>query len=394
MVPDMRLLVASHKQTWAMPGTRSGYATDGGFSTQIGSLAGLFDSTVLAVPVSRATPPKGLNEISPSVRVHPLTAPPKSRVTRRLASARWAWELAGLVRRSDAVHAPVPGDVGFLAIVVALLARKPLLVRHCATWDNPATGADRLLKWLLETRAGGRVVVLATGAGVDRPSSRNHAIRWVFSTAVTYADVAEGAAVRRSLDAATAVQLVTGGRLIPAKGAAIVIESFGALRSRGLVEHLHIVGDGPARESLEQLAASLGVESSVTFHGRLAHRGVLEVFDRSHLFVYPTQSNEGFPKLVLEALARGLPVVATAVSAIPSMIHGAGVVVTPDVSSVTKAVEEVIADGDRYKELSAAAIANAGNYTTEAWAALIGSQLEQAWGPLKHNERDLARCRP
>ena len=59
----MRLLVASHKLCWVDSSAPSGYATDGGFASQIGALARLFDETVLCVPVAPGPAAAGLTAI-------------------------------------------------------------------------------------------------------------------------------------------------------------------------------------------------------------------------------------------------------------------------------------------------------------------------------------------
>ena len=66
-------------------------------------------------------------------------------------------------------------------------------------------------------------------------------------------------------------------------------------------------------QDLKRKAQDIGVADCVTFHGALAHEDVLEVLADSHLFVFPTRVREGFPKAVIEAMACGLPVVATRV---------------------------------------------------------------------------------
>lgn len=378
----MRLLVASHKLCWVDASAPAAYATDGGFASQIGALATLFDETVLCVPVAPEPAGEGLTAIDRHLVVHPLVAADGPLWRRRLRSLSWFGALWREVREVDAVHAPVPGDVGFLAVIVSLLARKKLFVRHCATWSAPRTRSDRALRTLLERVAGGRVVVLATGAGAGPPAPGHDDIHWVFSSSVRAEELDPERQSSRHAPLPGSAQLVTGGRLIVDKGADTVIEAFAELRRRGLAAHLHVVGDGPARGVLERRVAALAITAAVTFHGRLPRDAVLGVFDQADLFVYPTRSSEGFPKLVLEALSRGLPTVATPVSAIPSMIDGAGLVVAADVDAVIEGAASILGDPARYGEFCRQAVQNASRYTLEAWVDEIGDRLTAAWGPL------------
>lgn len=374
---DVRLLIASHKATHTDPGSASGYATAGGFSTQTAALADLGDECVLCVPVVGAGPP-GLTPIASTIEVHPLRNPAPG-WRRRLAIPSWTAQLWREARAADIVHVPVPGDVGFLAVLVTVAARRPLFVRHCGTWRQPASRADRALKWVLERLADRGVLVFATGADTTDPTP-GRAVRWIFSSSISENDLDEvRASARRTSAAAAPPVLVTGGRLIASKGTDTAIEAFAELRRRGSAVHLHVVGDGPARPQLEALAARSGVADAVTFHGLLSRDEVLEVFDRSDVLVYPTRSNEGFPKIVLEALSRGLPVVATAVSAIPTMVDDAGTIVEPDVASVVTGLEGLVADED-LAVLRARAIERAGHYTLEAWVEDFRRGIERAWG--------------
>jgi glycosyltransferase involved in cell wall biosynthesis len=89
---------------------------------------------------------------------------------------------------------------------------------------------------------------------------------------------------------------------------------------------LVVVGEGPERERLERLAGELGLASRVRFLGALDRTGVLEVFRAADLSIL-TSAWENFPHTVVEALAVGTPVVATAVG-------GVAEVVVPDVNGL------------------------------------------------------------
>jgi glycosyltransferase involved in cell wall biosynthesis len=106
---------------------------------------------------------------------------------------------------------------------------------------------------------------------------------------------------------------------------------------------------------------------------------------RADLFCYPTESSEGFPKVVLEALASGLPVVATRVSVIPRLLNGgAGVLLEePSPEAVASGVKSCLSDRELYRSMSRCAVATAGTYSLEKWRDTIGDRLRGAWGPLR-----------
>jgi len=378
----VQLLIASHKLLWTEESSSSGFATDGGFSVQVGAISELFDRVVLCTPVSAREPSGGLTPIPASIEVDALRDPEGTLLRRRFQILPWTWQLFRAIRRADAVHAPVPGDVGFLAILISLVLRKRLFVRHCGTWREPRTRADRLLRQVLERSAGGRVVVLATGDESEPPTTSRPQVHWIFSSSIRAEDLESAPRLAtRTAPAPGTARLVTGGRLIPDKGADTAIEAFAELHEKGLAAHLDVVGDGPARRSLEERASALGVGDHVTFHGRLSRRDVLGVFDAADLLVYPTRSSEGFPKLVLEATSRGLPTVATAVSAIPAMIEHSGVVVEANRNAVVTGAQDLLSNPERYRHLQSGTAEDASRYTLEAWVEEIGRHLVDAWGP-------------
>jgi glycosyltransferase involved in cell wall biosynthesis len=92
---------------------------------------------------------------------------------------------------------------------------------------------------------------------------------------------------------------------------------------------LDIVGDGPLRGELEALAGSLGVADRVTFHGLLPKPEVARLMREAELFVLASHY-ENNPCSLIEALASGLPVVATSVGGVPELVDAAnGVLVQP-----------------------------------------------------------------
>jgi glycosyltransferase involved in cell wall biosynthesis len=92
---------------------------------------------------------------------------------------------------------------------------------------------------------------------------------------------------------------------------------------------LHVVGDGPLRQALEAQTRALGVEDRVSF---LGHReDISALLASSDLFVLPSRS-EAFPNSVMEAMASGMPVIASAVGGLLDLVEDGrnGLLVPPD----------------------------------------------------------------
>ncbi len=114
------------------------------------------------------------------------------------------------------------------------------------------------------------------------------------------------------------------GRLsIEQKNLDTLLQAFSLLRENGRSVELHFYGDGADEGELEKLALSLGVEASVTFHGRYDHRTDLpDIMAENHVFTY-TSNYEGGPCFtLLELLQAGRYVVASPVGGIPDIYDG------------------------------------------------------------------------
>lgn len=116
-------------------------------------------------------------------------------------------------------------------------------------------------------------------------------------------------------------RLVTVGSLAqPYKGHDVLIDAIALCRARGLVLELTVVGDGRHRSSLEAQAAARGLAGSVRFAGQVgAGSPVRDVLDQAHIFVLPSRT-EGLPRALVEAMARGLPCIASRVGGIVELL--------------------------------------------------------------------------
>ena len=381
------LLVVSHKECWADP-RGSGYVTVGGFPQQMAAISTLFAETRLMIALRPTEPPPGAKRLEGHrLTVDPLPEP-AGRGGRRKLSLLW-WlprhgrRLWRAVRSADAVHAPVPGDLGTLGLLIALLQRRRLWVRHCGTWGHRATAADRFLAWLLPRIAGGRTVVMATGGGETPPCSGNPAVTWIFSTTLGR-DRLASLPRARPWQPEDAPRLIQVGRLTAGKNVASTLRAMPGVLRRHPGARLDVAGDGPALEGLRSLSEELGLERHVTFHGNLAHREVLDLLADSHLFLFPTRVAEGFPKAVLEAMACGLPVLVPRVSVLPHLVAGgAGLVLADtDPETVARAVLDALADPRQLAAIGRQARRRAQGYSLESWRDRIRQRLEEAWGSL------------
>ncbi len=146
------------------------------------------------------------------------------------------------------------------------------------------------------------------------------------------------------------VRIATVGRLVPIKGMDVLLRAIALLpRERW---RLSIVGSGPLEGSLRALARALGIAASVRFEGPLVQEAVRDLLARTDLFVLASQRDsegnmDGLPIVLVEALAMGVPAVASAISGIPELLGGgAGLLVPPgDPEALAQAMARLMDDG-------------------------------------------------
>jgi glycosyltransferase involved in cell wall biosynthesis len=155
-------------------------------------------------------------------------------------------------------------------------------------------------------------------------------------------------------------RLITVGSLAQLyKGTDILIQAVADCIGSGADLTLRIVGDGKYRPMLEASADKLGIAGRVTFTGALpGAQAVKEQLDKADLFVLPSRT-EGLPRALIEAMARGLPCIASAVGGIPELLLSEDLVPAGRAAELSCKIAEVMADGHRLERMSAANIAKA-----------------------------------
>jgi glycosyltransferase involved in cell wall biosynthesis len=187
------------------------------------------------------------------------------------------------------------------------------------------------------------------------------------------------------------IKLITVGSLEEFyKGTDVLIDALANCVRSGVDIRLTILGDGRRRAMLEAKTIALGLSNHVSFLGHLpAGTPVRGQLDQADLFVLPSRQ-EGLPRAMIEAMARGLPCIGSAVGGIPELLPAEDLVPPGDAMALAAKIREVIADPERMARMSARNLAKAAEYRedvlrerrvafyrylreqTEAWIKLRG----------------------
>lgn len=171
---------------------------------------------------------------------------------------------------------------------------------------------------------------------------------------------------------ATVPTLLFVGRHRYYKGVDDLLRALVDLRAR-----LLIGGDGPMRPAWEQLAAELQIDDRVRFLGNVKEEALPGIYASADIFVLPANSRaEAFGKVLLEAMAAGLPCVTTELGTGTSFVvqHGrSGLVVAPgQPAALTEAIGRLLADAERRREFGATGRARVlKEFTTDTMAARV-----------------------
>jgi glycosyltransferase involved in cell wall biosynthesis len=155
--------------------------------------------------------------------------------------------------------------------------------------------------------------------------------------------------------ATNAMTIGTIGRLLPLKGIVHLLRAISTVRGEFPDVRLEIVGDGPQRSDLQQQIIELGLKDTVSLLGWLPE--VNSAMANWHIFVQPSLE-EGLPVALLEAMAAGLPVIASAVGGIPEIVEDGvtGRLVAPgDPVALAQSLREMLLNVELRQRLGRAA---------------------------------------
>ena len=160
--------------------------------------------------------------------------------------------------------------------------------------------------------------------------------------------------------------LVQACRLIEKKGLEVALRAFARFAATRPLARFTIAGEGPLRAALDHLVSELNIGSQVTFTGFLNQDGLRDLYHQAHVFVHPSQmtadqNQEGIPNSMLEAMATGLPVVATLHGGIPEAVRQqkTGILVPErDENGLVASLEQLVSTPELWETMGRAAAAD------------------------------------
>ena len=391
----MKLGVVYHMPFWRDAEGRL-REIEGSFARYVDSLAPYFDEVLVCAPFLKTAKGEGTLVRSANVRLAPLPyfAGPVQFYPQLPAMV---WPLVRFVREIDLLHCRIPTPAAFLLDRIARWMGRPMFCLVVTDLDAlldsmPYTGIKRRL-WRAYTafeertvqRMADRSLTFANGGALATKHSRpGHAVLETRTTTIDRDDIFE----RDDTCAGPQIRILTVSRLDPRKGLRILPEVIRYLVDHGCDAALDIIGPsigapGDAeRAAIEADAVARDVADRVRVLGGVPLDQLLQRYRSYDLFVLPTLPGEGIPRVLLEAMASGVPIVTSRVSGIPSLIvhETNGLLVdNPSAATVADALWRLVEDGALRRRLIASGYDTARSLTLQHQAArmmaIVSSEL-------------------
>ncbi len=186
------------------------------------------------------------------------------------------------------------------------------------------------------------------------------------------------------------LRIVCVASFVDVKGHRFLVDACGILARRGVDFQCELVGEGPLRRAVERQVERLGLQDRVRFQGGLPRGDVARLLaqaDVAALASHPTRQGkrEGIPVALMEAMASGLPIVATAISGIPELVESGkeGILVPPaDARALAEALQHLAQDEPMRQRMGEAAREKVlCDFSLEANARALLAHFRQAARP-------------
>ena len=262
----------------------------------------------------------------------------------------------------------------------ALLPTMPYRGVKRVLWRAYTAFEESNVQWMTD-----RSLAFANGAALAAKHSRParqvaHQVIVTTTTTISASDIA----TRTDTCTGPRVRVLTVSRIDPRKGLRVLPDVVQRLQARGLPVTLDIVGPVVGRPGEDERAAilndaaRLGVGADVRALGPVPLDRLLPMYRDYDVFVLPTLPGEGIPRVLLEAMTAGVPIVTTRVAGIPSLVThevNGWLVDQPTADAVADAIARIIGDAPLRQRLIANGYETARGLTLEAQAARMLSEV-------------------
>jgi len=258
------------------------------------------------------------------------------------------------------IHAHWIVPLGPVAVILGKMFRVPVLIQAHGSDVHTYALRNRILKKLTCFSIGQSRGVLAVSRELGQNLMRMCAVTgreaWFhppFVDTELFSPRPSGSESASTSEREGPKNLIFAGGLWENKGIIPLLESAEEFLNLRSDLNLLFLGDGPLKEHIRNWTEKQGVETRVSLAGNVPHRDMPEYLRKAHILILPS-FREGTPSVLLEALACGVPPIATSVGQIPSIVRHEenGLLVNAgSAEAITKAVKRLLEDPHLYAKL-------------------------------------------
>lgn len=314
----MQLLVISHTPHYISESQVFGLAAT---VREIDHLSSLFSSVTHLAPLHRGLPPLNMLPYSSSRVVFRAVAPAGGRQTldKLIILYRYPSYLKAIAQelpKADVVHVRCPANISLLAILLLAFIRSPRLrwVKYAGNWQptRREPWSYTFQRWWLR-KGFHRGFVTVNGEWPNQPAH----VRQFINPCLTDEEWQAAAEIAQAKTLSAPLRLLFVGAVNEAKGVGRALHIVQRLYQKGIPLIFDIIGDGSSAKKYQQQAQRSGIDHCVRFHGALPRAALNDYYAQAHIMLFPTDSSEGWPKVLSEGMAYGVVPVSGNVSSIP-----------------------------------------------------------------------------
>jgi glycosyltransferase involved in cell wall biosynthesis len=320
LAPNSTLGIISHKLHYIRDGE---YYTTGGFTDYVEGLAAHFKQIILMVPVSATNNVAGLRKVScKGYRIHPLWGCTERTVIAWLARSYIRCQTKKAFADCDIVNVRFFHMISLIALPVVEAMNKHIFLSFVGQvygGIREKSGLRAVLVKKVKAALRKHLTFVHGWYLVDMYNLDPRMCLPAYSSTYHLAEIRKDPILPPMEN--EPIRLIFVGRLDSDKGIDIILRALAGQPKLSQKFKLDIVGDGSARTFLEKMVKTLHLQRIITFHGYVAHGEKWDkIMSMAHVMTF-VPWHEGAPKVVIEALRFGLPVLASKVGAIPTVIQ-------------------------------------------------------------------------
>lgn len=359
------------------------YHTIGPLGRHITSLLRYFDKLILCMPVEKSNPTYAVDYPLTDKRIEICPLPPfRNMIQIIMNTPKVIHIILANINKWQLINLRIPSYYEFYVFLLARLFSKPvfLFTLGDARESYKAMkfkGLKKLLSivYVSLLEATDKFMVKRTIVFTNGKSLYQKYCQIGKATYETIEATLHDAEVKNRIkpkDWSGTINLLYVGRLYEEKGIEYLLEAVSIMRANKINVKLHIVGSGRLESVLKHQCKQKNILDVVHFLGYVPHGSQLfEIYRESHIFVLPSLT-EGVPRVLVEAMANGLPVIATDVGGVSSAVQNqhTGILIEPaNPKMICDAVQKIISDNVFALKLAQNALDFAKEHTLEKQAA-------------------------